>query len=209
MDWEYLTGTLIRWLHVLSGIIWVGTLYSLVLIQGPALAALDPPVRKSLLLGIMPRALWWLRWAAMTTLILGTGLFTWEYHRIDAGFGTNANLSVQGVITDRALFTMTGIGLAITLWFMAWFLVWPPWTHVLRKLAGGEPPPTDLLARVKRRSRFAFIISGPLILFMVAPQNYLDDYSLLSVCSIAGVGVLVQALLLLLAGRLSFPDEPV
>ena len=44
---------------------------------------------------------------------------------------------------------------------------------------------------------------------MIAPQNYLDNYSLLSVGVIVSLGVLVQALLIQLAGRLSFKNEPV
>ena len=64
---------LMRALHVLAGITWIGLLYYFNVVQTPALAAYGDEARaRSVTLDkLARRALWWFRWSALTTLILG------------------------------------------------------------------------------------------------------------------------------------------
>ncbi len=60
-----------RWLHILAGIAWIGLLYFFNFVQTPAFAELSPGARNEAFDKLTWRALWWFRWAAMSTFLLG------------------------------------------------------------------------------------------------------------------------------------------
>ncbi len=67
--------SLARWLHIVSGITWIGLLYYFNLVQIPALAeaATDKggPGAGGITRYVAPRALLWFRWAAVATWFTG------------------------------------------------------------------------------------------------------------------------------------------
>ena len=65
--WLYL----LRWIHFLAGITWIGLLYYFNLVQTPFFAETDPAVRSGAIQKLVPRALWWFRWGAMGTFLAG------------------------------------------------------------------------------------------------------------------------------------------
>jgi len=62
---------LLRWLHIVSGIAWIGLLYYFNLVQTPFLAALEPPVRAKVVPALLPEALAWFRGTAIGTVAAG------------------------------------------------------------------------------------------------------------------------------------------
>ncbi len=63
---------LLRWLHFLAGIAWIGMLYYFNFVQTPFFAKAEPAVRTGMIAGsLVGRALWWFRWGAMITFITG------------------------------------------------------------------------------------------------------------------------------------------
>src|SRR5437660_11014216 len=62
---------LLRWIHLIAGITWVGLLYFFLLVNTPVLQEMDPNVRPRAVVTLMPRALWWFRWAAVVTVLAG------------------------------------------------------------------------------------------------------------------------------------------
>lgn len=62
---------LLRWIHFLAGITWIGLLYFFNLVNGPFLKELDPPTRGKVVPLLMPRALWWFRMSAVVTVLAG------------------------------------------------------------------------------------------------------------------------------------------
>ncbi len=62
---------LLRWIHVLAGITWVGLLYFFNLVNVPFMKELDPAIKPKVVQGLMPRALWWFRWSAVITVLAG------------------------------------------------------------------------------------------------------------------------------------------
>jgi uncharacterized membrane protein len=62
---------LFRWVHFAAGITWVGLLYFFNLVGIPFMKELDPAVKGKVLPGLMSRALWWFRWAAVVTVLMG------------------------------------------------------------------------------------------------------------------------------------------
>jgi uncharacterized membrane protein len=62
---------LLRWLHFLAGIVWIGHLYFFNLVNVNLMKALDGPTKGKVIPQLMPRALWWFRWGAVITVLVG------------------------------------------------------------------------------------------------------------------------------------------
>ncbi|MBA3915217.1 MAG: urate hydroxylase PuuD [Acidobacteriales bacterium] len=62
---------LLRWVHFLGGITWIGLLYFFNLVNVPFLGELDAPTKSKVIPSLMPRALWWFRWASVVTVLAG------------------------------------------------------------------------------------------------------------------------------------------
>jgi uncharacterized membrane protein len=62
---------LLRWIHLVAGITWVGLLYFFNLVSLPSLREMDGATRSRVVLGLMPRAQWWFRWSAVLTVLAG------------------------------------------------------------------------------------------------------------------------------------------
>src|SRR5215510_882446 len=160
---------LLRWLHFLAGITWIGMLYYFNFVQTPFFAKADPPVRTGIITGgLLATALWWFRWGAMLTLITG-----WLYllHRMGqmgpAGFFTS----------DYGWKIFFGGMLGSLMWFNVWFIIWPNQQVVMASAAevarGGKAIP-DAAARGARAgvtSRTNTMLSIPMLFFMAAASH--------------------------------------
>jgi uncharacterized membrane protein len=62
---------LLRWIHFLAGITWIGLLYFFNLVNVPFMKELDAATKGKIMPGLMLRALWWFRWAAVVTVLAG------------------------------------------------------------------------------------------------------------------------------------------
>ncbi len=69
-----------RWMHILAGIVWIGHLYFFNFVNGPFVAKLDGPTKKTVVPELMPRALFWFRWGAAWTWITGLLLLLLVYY---------------------------------------------------------------------------------------------------------------------------------
>ena len=65
--WVYLA----RWLHVIAGVMWIGLLWYFNFVSTPTTPQIPAELRPALGKYITPAALFWFRWAAMATIILG------------------------------------------------------------------------------------------------------------------------------------------
>jgi len=62
---------LLRWVHLVAGITWVGLLYFFNLVNVPFMKELDSATKGKIMPGLMLRALWWFRWSAVVTVLAG------------------------------------------------------------------------------------------------------------------------------------------
>jgi uncharacterized membrane protein len=65
----------LRWLHFIFGIIWIGLLYFFNLVGTPTMQRLDASVRVKLYPVLMSRAMAWFRWSALITVVVGLRYF--------------------------------------------------------------------------------------------------------------------------------------
>lgn len=163
---------IVRWLHVIAGITWIGHLYFFNFVNVPLQGALDDATKKAVNPQLMPRALWWFRWGAMITFLAGLTLFVLTYfYTPGIGFGPTSLLMDADGITDRAMWILFGMTLATIMWFNVWMIIWP----AQKRLLTGKVP-ADQAPAVRKRallaSRTNTFLSGPMLFGMLAPAHY-------------------------------------
>ena len=162
----------VRWLHVLAGITWIGHLYFFNFVNVPLQGALDDASKKAVNPQLMPRALWWFRWGAMITFFAGLALFVLVYfYTPGAGFGPTSYLFDAGRLTDRAMWILFGMLLGFIMWFNVWMIIWP----TQKRLLTGKVPAGQVAAQRKKAfltSRVNTFLSGPMLFGMLAPSHY-------------------------------------
>jgi uncharacterized membrane protein len=73
--WEPTVELLLRWIHFIAGIVWIGHLYFFNFVSGSLMKVLDGPTKGKVIPQLMPRALWWFRWGALVTVLAGLFYF--------------------------------------------------------------------------------------------------------------------------------------
>lgn len=86
---------LLRTLHFLAGIIWIGHLYFFNLVNVNLMKALDGPTKGKVIPQLMPRALWWFRWGAVITVLVGLMYYAMYILKADSN---NAGKNVWAVL---------------------------------------------------------------------------------------------------------------
>ena len=66
-----LLNPVVKWLHIIAGITWIGLLYFFNFINGHVAAKMDSDTKKQVVPELMPRTLFWFRWGAAWTWITG------------------------------------------------------------------------------------------------------------------------------------------
>jgi uncharacterized membrane protein len=164
---------LLRWIHVLAGIIWIGHLYFFNFINGAFLGSLPADVKKVVVPQLMPRVLFWFRWGAMFTLLAGLALFTQIYmYTPGLGFGPSEVFSGADGMTGRAIWILFGMVLGIVMWFNVWFIIWPAQQKIIRGVRDGKPADPALPKRAALASRINTVLSGPMLFGMLAATHY-------------------------------------
>jgi len=117
---------LLRLIHFLAGITWIGLLYFFNLVTIPFSKELDPETRAKVMPGLMLRVLWWFRWSALVTVV--AGLAYWgSIVASDAQFGGGSRalpiwsfcLTWTGTWAILYVLLIPGKGLLNKGWFLA------------------------------------------------------------------------------------------
>src|SRR5258705_12919861 len=87
-DSAALSRIILRWLHFVAGITWIGMLYFFNLVNVPVQKGLDAETKKKVNPDLLGRALWWFRWGALVTVLAGLGYFAMYILKADV---SNAN----------------------------------------------------------------------------------------------------------------------
>lgn len=148
-----------RWVHVTAGVMWLGLLYYFNFVQAPALqaAAADaPPSAAGIVKHVAPRALFWFRWAAVVTVLMG--------------FMMLGGKAADALLLRERAYVPIGIGawLGLVMFVNVWALIWPAQKRILGLVAASD----EQKARARRLaflvSRLNVALSLPMLFFMVA-----------------------------------------
>jgi uncharacterized membrane protein len=155
----------VRWLHVLSGVMWIGLLWYLNFVQIPNMPNIPDDQKPAIGKVIAPAVLFWFRWAALATIVTGLLLAHLQGYLLGA---------IQlGLVDGVAKHTAIGIGmwLGAIMAFNVWFVIWPN----QKKALGIVDADADTKAASARTamlfSRTNTLLSIPMLYAMVAAQN--------------------------------------
>jgi uncharacterized membrane protein len=145
---------LLRWVHLLAGITWIGLLYYFNFIQGEYFKEADGGAKSDVIQKLVPNALWWFRWGAMFTFLSGAILIYMKH------------LSGLGI--------MIGAVLGTFMFLNVWLIIWPNQKVVIasaKQVAGGGEAITEAgasLAKAGLASRTNTLFSIPMLFFMAS-----------------------------------------
>jgi uncharacterized membrane protein len=153
MEYDYFTA-IVRFLHVIVGVAWIGLLYYFNFVQVPALKNANADgTAAGITKHVAPLALLWFRWAALATWIAGAAL-------LGANFVPAFSLSGG--------YEAIGLGswLGTIMLFNVWVLIWPNQQKIL-----GLKPASDAEKTAARRiaflaSRTNTMLSIPMLFLM-------------------------------------------
>jgi len=159
----------LRFVHFFAGITWIGLLYYFNFVQVPSFKELDAPVRQALVPKLVKRALFWFRWSAVVTVLVG-----WLYFF--------SRLAIDGYPNPASrewwYYSIIAGGLIGTFMLMnVWGVIWRYQKKVIEATEGvlaGKPAPPEMAVWGKRAvtaSRFNLVISLPLLFFMAAASH--------------------------------------
>ena len=156
---------ILRYAHVLSGIMWIGLLWYFNFVQIPNMPKIPDDQKPAIGKVIAPAALFWFRWAAMATII--TGLLVAHVN----GYLTQA--MTLGIMDGVAKHTAIGIGmwLGIIMFINVWFVIWP---NQKRALGMVEANPETKAASARTAmlfSRTNTLLSIPMLFAMASVQT--------------------------------------
>ncbi len=160
---------LIRWLHILSGVMWIGLLWYFNVVQVPGLgaAAADKggPGGAGISKYIAPRALLWFRWAAVATWLTGAAYLVRGANFVNAFTFGHFGEDIYGLVIG------TGAWLGTIMLFNVWVLINPNQMKVL----GFTPATDEEKVRARRvallASRTNFVLSIPMLMCMAGATH--------------------------------------
>lgn len=151
---------LARWIHFMSGIMWVGLLYYFNFVQADALkAATADGTNAGITKHVAPRALFFFRWASVVTWLAGASLLGKDF---------------VSAFTLQPGFAAIGIGawLGTIMLLNVWGLIWPN----QKKILGIKPASDEEKAKARRvaflASRVNTALSMPMLFFMAGGLSH-------------------------------------
>ncbi len=161
----YFWSAIFRYLHVLSGIMWIGLLWYLNFVQIPNMPNIPDDQKPAIGKVIAPAVLFWFRWAALSTII--TGLIVAYLN----GY-INQAMSI-GLLGGDAKSITIGIGmwLGIIMAYNVWMIIWPNQKKALGIIEVSAEEKAKSARTAMLFSRTNTLLSIPMLLSMVSAQN--------------------------------------
>jgi len=163
---KYFLSAVFRYLHVLSGIMWIGLLWYFNFVQIPNMPNIPDEQKPAIGKVIAPAALFWFRWAALSTIITGlTVAYLNEY--------VNHAMTLGLIGESNPKSTTIGIGmwLGIIMAYNVWMVIWPNQKKALGMIEVNAEEKAKSARTAMLFSRANTLLSIPMLLTMVAAQN--------------------------------------
>ena len=162
-DFFWLFG--VRWFHVMSGVMWIGLLWYFNFVQIPTMPKIPDEQKPAIGKHIAPAALFWFRWAALSTIVFGVLLafmngYFWQ--ALTLGF-------IDGV----AQHSLIGFGMwmGAIMAYNVWFIIWPNQKIALGIVEADAADKPKAARKAMLFSRTNTLLSIPMLFAMVAAQN--------------------------------------
>jgi uncharacterized membrane protein len=150
-----------RWLHVLSGVMWIGLLWYFNFVQIPTVPKIEPAEHRAAVTKfIAPKALFWFRYGALATVVTG-GLLAWMNGYLFQALALQSGHVAIGL----------GMWMALVMAFNVWFIIWPNQKIALGIVDGTAEEKAKAGRMAMLTSRFNTLFSIGMLYLMVAQQN--------------------------------------
>lgn len=164
--WDAVLTYSFRWIHYVAGVCWIGLLYFLNLVNTVIQPKFkDAGITKQVVPELMPRVLFWFRWAAMFTFLSGLIYVYLAYMK-----GNPAG-HVAFFGTSHGVWILIGMLFATIMWFNVWFVIWPTQRKIINGVKSGNPAPPELPKRALLFSRINTYLSVPMLFLMGAGKH--------------------------------------
>jgi len=149
-------GSIMRWIHVFTGILWIGLLYYFNFVQIPTMPKIPAELKPAVGKHIAPAALFFFRWAAAATVLFGA-------------LTAAANRTIVESLTFQSNYVTIGIGMWLALIMAAnvWFVIWPNQKKALGIVEATADEKTAAARLAMLASRTNTLLSIPMLYCMV------------------------------------------
>ena len=156
---------LFRYLHVVSGVMWIGLLWYFNFVQIPSMPKISDEQKPAITKVIAPAVLFWFRWAAFATIVTGLIVATlngYVHQAMALGIGSGGGKN-----------TAIGIGmwLGLIMAYNVWFIIWPNQKKALGIVECSPEEKPKAAKTAMLTSRINTLLSLPMLLSMVMAQN--------------------------------------
>lgn len=153
-----------RFAHVLAGILWIGLLYYFNFVQIPTMPKVPAELKPAVSKYIAPEALFWFRWAAIATMVLGLAIA-----------GMPPQVYLVEALTFQAPYRVIGLGmwLGIIMAANVWMFIWPNQKIALGIVDGDADAKAKAAKTAMLFSRTNFVLSFPMLYCMVTQYGQL------------------------------------
>jgi uncharacterized membrane protein len=178
---------ILRWVHLLAGIVWIGLLWYFNFVQGEYFKEADGSSKSDAIRKLVPRALWWFRWGAMLTFLSGVALLGIK------------QLTGWGILLGGILGTL--------MFLNVWLIIWPKQKIVIasaEKVASGgeaDPAAAGALAKAGLASRTNTLFSIPMLFFMASSVHLAQLMTASTVAKVVSLAIVVALQINAIVGK--------
>ena len=164
MEYEY--GVFfVRWVHVLSGVMWIGLLWYFNFVQTPTMPKIPDELKPAIGKYIAPEALFWFRWSALATMVTGLIL---AY--LNGYIGQSLALGLTDGVGKHAAIGF-GMWMGLIMAFNVWMIIWPNQKIALGMVEAEADAKPKAARKAMLASRVNTMLSIPMLYAMVSAQN--------------------------------------
>jgi len=156
-----------RWLHTFFGILWIGLLYYFNFVQIRKMPEIPAELKPAVSKYIAPEALFWFRWAALATWVMGVILAGTRNYLVQA-FTLGAT---EGFQVPQHTFIGLGMWLATIMFFNVWVFIWPAQKIALGIVDGDADAKAKAARTAMIFSRTNTLLSVPMLVCMTMTQT--------------------------------------
>jgi uncharacterized membrane protein len=156
-----------RWLHVLAGIMWIGLLYYFNFVQIRKMPEIPAELKPAVSKYIAPEALFWFRWAALVTWLMGI-ILAWNRGYLFQAYTLGAT---EGFKVPQHSFIGLGMWLATIMAINVWAFIWPAQKIALGIVEGDADAKAAAGRKAMIFSRINTFLSVPMLVTMTMNQT--------------------------------------
>ncbi len=157
----------LRWAHTFAGILWIGLLYYFNFVQIRKMPDIPAELKPAVSKYIAPEALFWFRWAALATWVIGV-ILAWSRGYLFDAYTLGAT---SGFHDPRVVFIGVGMWLATIMFINVWVFIWPNQKIALGMVEGDADAKAKAGRTAMLFSRTNLLLSIPMLTAMTMNQT--------------------------------------